>query len=247
MPSPSSISLSASLLTAGYLAFRGLTPPNLPSSTKGNGPPDRVRLLTGSITTIILHLNTACIIYHALLALFYIDRSNNDAKELSTSGDGVFLQAICPHRTSLAPHLFTWTITSTLCLVSIIVGALLRLSAFKSLGRNFTFQLAQPNTLVTGGLYRLVQHPSYTGMLFVAAGYLGLVMRWDGSVACAMDEAVHERLSGWGGWAVGVIVTVFIYTMVMRVQDEEGMLRDQFGRDWEEWHVRTARFIPYLI
>ncbi|GLA60940.1 hypothetical protein AtubIFM55763_002675 [Aspergillus tubingensis] len=150
MPSPSSISLSTSLLTAGYLAFRGLTPPNLPSSSKGNGPPDRVRLLTGSITTIILHLNTACIIYHALLALFYIDRSNNNAKELTKSGDGVYLQAICPHRTSLAPHLFTWTITSTLCLVSIIVGALLRLSAFKSLGRNFTFQLAQPNTLVTG-------------------------------------------------------------------------------------------------
>ncbi|PYH30401.1 methyltransferase family protein [Aspergillus neoniger CBS 115656] len=240
MPSPSSISLSASLLTAGYLAFRGLTPPNLPSSSKGNGPPDRVRLLAGSITTIILHLNTACIIYHALLALFYIDRSNNNAKELTKSGDGVYLQAICPHRTSLAPHLFTWTITSTLCLVSIIVGALLRLSAFKSLGRNFTFQLAQPNTLVTGGLYRLVQHPSYTGMLFVAAGYLGLVMRWDGSVACAMDDAVLERLSGWGGWVVGVMVTVFIYTMMMRVQDEEGMLRDQFGRDWEEWHILSA-------
>ncbi|OJI88944.1 hypothetical protein ASPTUDRAFT_158453 [Aspergillus tubingensis CBS 134.48] len=247
MPSPSSISLSASLLTAGYLAFRGLTPPNLPSSSKGNGPPDRVSLIAGPITTITLHLNTACIIYHALLTLFYIDSSNNGAKELANSGDGVYLQAICSHRTNPAPHLFTWTIISTLCLVSIIVGALLRLSAFKSLGRNFTFQLAQPNTLVTGGLYRLVQHPSYTGLWFIAVGHLGLVTRWDGAVACAMDEAVHERLSGWGGWAVGVIVTVFIYTMVMRVQDEEGMLRDQLGRDWEEWHVRTARFIPYLI
>ncbi|GAQ44078.1 unnamed protein product [Aspergillus niger] len=220
MPSPSSISLSTSLLTAGYLAFRGLTPPNLPSSSKGNGPPDRVRLLTGSITTIILHLNTACIIYHALLALFYIDRSNNNAKELTKSGDGVYLQAICPHRTSLAPHLFTWTITSTLCLVSIIVGALLRLSAFKSLGRNFTFQLAQPNTLVTGGLYRLVQHPSYTGMLFVAAGYLGLVMRWDGSVACAMDDAVLERLSGWGGWVVATGTTPILRLRISASPDD---------------------------
>lgn len=247
MPSPTSISLCASLLTAGYLAYRGLTPPNPPPSSRVNGPPDRVRLIAGPITTVTVHLNTAFIIYHALLALFYIDRSNHNAKELAETSDGVYLQAICPHLTSLAPHLFTWTVTTTFCLLSITVGALLRLSAFKFLGRNFTFQLAQPDTLVTGGLYRLVQHPSYTGLWLLAAGYLGMVMRWDGAMACAMDEAMHERLSGWGRCIVVVIVTGLIHSTVMRVRDEEGMLRDKFGRDWEEWHVRTARFIPYLI
>ncbi|GKZ85280.1 hypothetical protein AnigIFM56816_011046 [Aspergillus niger] len=174
MPSPTSISLCASLLTAGYLAYRGLTPPNPPPSSRVDGPPDRVRLIAGPITTVTVHLNTAFIIYHALLALFYIDRSNHNAKELAETSDGVYLQAICPHLTSLAPHLFTWTVTTTFCLLFITVGALLRLSAFKFLGRNFTFQLAQPDTLVTGGLYRLVQHPSYTGLWLLAAGYLGM-------------------------------------------------------------------------
>ncbi|OJJ68498.1 hypothetical protein ASPBRDRAFT_68061 [Aspergillus brasiliensis CBS 101740] len=247
MPSFSSISLSASLLAAGYLAFRSLTPPNLPIRSTGNGPPDRVRLIAGPLSAVTRHLNTTCIIYHALLALFYADGSNQHAKELVHTGDGVYLQAVCPHLAGLAPHLFTWTVTTTFCLLSLTVGALLRLHAFRTLGRNFTFQLSQPDTLVTGGMYRFVQHPSYTGLWLLAAGYLGLVMRWDGAVACAMDDTVRERLSGWGGWVVGVIVAGFGYATGMRVRDEEGMLRDKFGRAWEEWHVRTARFIPGLI
>jgi protein-S-isoprenylcysteine O-methyltransferase Ste14 len=30
------------------------------------------------------------------------------------------------------------------------------------LGQNFTFRLAKPKTFITSGMYRYVQHPSYT-------------------------------------------------------------------------------------
>ena len=246
---PSSISFSLSLLTAGYLAFCSLTPPNLPANGKSNAP-DRVRLIAGPITTVVTHLNSACIIYHAVIALFYSSSSSsssNNASDITTASDRAYLEAICPHPTNLPPHLFAWTPTTTLCLLALTLGASLRLFAFKFLGRNFTFQLAQPDTLVTGGIYRFVQHPSYTGLWLLATGYLGLIMRWDGAVACMIDPTTLARLSGWGGWVVGVLVTVLIHSTVMRVRDEEGMLRAQFGQQWEHWHAQTARFIPYVI
>jgi len=32
-----------------------------------------------------------------------------------------------------------------------------------------------------------------------------------------------------------------------RVQDEEMMLKNEFGKEWEHWHVRTSRMIPGLF
>ncbi|PYI00530.1 hypothetical protein BO78DRAFT_295680, partial [Aspergillus sclerotiicarbonarius CBS 121057] len=178
--------------------------------------------------------------YHALIALFYTQGSNN-ASGMTTASDEAYLEAICPHPTNLSPHLFAWTTTTTtLCLLSLVLGASLRLAAFKFLGRNFTFQLSQPDTLVTGGIYRFVQHPSYTGLWLLVAGYLGLIMRRDGAVACTMEASILARLSGWGGWVVGGLVSVLIPFTVMRVRDEEAMLRAQFGQTWERWHARTA-------
>jgi protein-S-isoprenylcysteine O-methyltransferase Ste14 len=32
-----------------------------------------------------------------------------------------------------------------------------------------------------------------------------------------------------------------------RVKDEEEMLKGQFGKEWEEWHRSTKRFIPGIL
>jgi protein-S-isoprenylcysteine O-methyltransferase Ste14 len=29
-----------------------------------------------------------------------------------------------------------------------------------------------------------------------------------------------------------------------RVHEEEAMMKETFGKEWEEWHKRTKRFIP---
>ncbi|PWY74328.1 putative prenyl cysteine carboxyl methyltransferase [Aspergillus heteromorphus CBS 117.55] len=251
MSSISSISLSLSLLAVGYLFRRSCTPPHRPSSATAT--PDRVRLLAGPITTITTHLGCLCIIYHALIALLYSE--SDDTYEHNTPTDPtaihntitLTLHRICPHPTNLPPQLFTWTPTTALCLLSIALGTTLRLAAFRSLGRNFTFELAQPDSLVTAGMYRFVQHPSYTGLWLLAAGQLGLVLRWDGAAACGMDAGTLERLSGWGGWALGALVVVLMRFTVMRIRDEERMLQTKFGGEWEGWHARTARMVPFLL
>ena len=35
-----------------------------------------------------------------------------------------------------------------------------------------------------------------------------------------------------------------LYVVWERVKDEEAMLKREIGTEWEEYHRRTARFIP---
>ncbi|PYH91833.1 hypothetical protein BO71DRAFT_451852 [Aspergillus ellipticus CBS 707.79] len=248
MPTPSSITLALALQAAGYLIRRSLTPPHSPPPTSSTtSTPDRVRVIAGPITAISTHLISLCLIYHALIALLYPDHDAY-ARILATGmipSREDLLTRICPHPTHLPAHLFTWNPTTTLCLVSIALGAFLRLAAFQSLGRNFTFELAQPDTLITTGMYRFVQHPSYTGLWLLAAGQLGLIVRWDGAVSCIMSAAISNGLSGWGQWILGGLVAVLMVSTGMRIRDEEQMLQTKFETEWEEWHARTARLIPF--
>jgi protein-S-isoprenylcysteine O-methyltransferase Ste14 len=154
-------------------------------------------------------------------------------------------QPICPHLSHLNPVLFTWTTYTItwLCLV-ICVGAPLRLIAYRGLGRNFTFQLAAPDRLITNGIYRYMQHPSYTGQAIVLAANLALFIRWDGAVGAWISPGIVESLQGWGSMVFIALGTLSVLGIVTRVRDEERMLKAKFGKEWEEWHRRTKRFIP---
>jgi len=71
-----------------------------------------------------------------------------------------------------------------------------------------------------------------------------LVLRPDGVAACWMKkEWVESKV-----WVVlGYSSISGVAFLVMRVRDEERMLRKAFGREWEEWHAKTARFIPGVL
>ena len=131
---------------------------------------------------------------------------------------------------------------ASLCVI--FLGAFVRLSAYGGLGKNFTFHLAAPDQLVTSGVYRWMQHPSYTGQLLIYLGCMGWFLRWDGVPACYIEKEVLESWAGYGV-PVEVLIVVFSLTILgLRVRDEEGMLREEFGEKWEVWHRMTPRFVP---
>jgi len=67
--------------------------------------------------------------------------------------------------------------------------------------------------------------------------------RLDGILACWLPTFLVKGKYVW--MVVGVVrIGRFGY---MRVRDEEKMLRETFGEEWEAYHARTARFIPGLI
>lgn len=62
-----------------------------------------------------------------------------------------------------------------LSLLLAIIGASLRLAAYKGLGHMFTFEMSirRDHKLITHGVYGWVRHPAYTGVLLFAAGVWG--------------------------------------------------------------------------
>jgi protein-S-isoprenylcysteine O-methyltransferase Ste14 len=103
-------------------------------------------------------------------------------------------------------------------------GGTLRIWPVFVLGRRFSGLVAiQPgHTLVMNGIYGVIRHPSYLGLLVNALGW-ALAFR-----------------SG-----VGVLLTALMVPPVLvRMRAEEALLRAHFGAEYEAYRSRTSRLIP---
>jgi protein-S-isoprenylcysteine O-methyltransferase Ste14 len=103
-------------------------------------------------------------------------------------------------------------------------GGALRMWPVFVLGHRFSGLVAiQPgHRLVTGGVYRVIRHPSYLGLLVNALGW-ALAFR-----------------SG-----VGLLLTaLLIPPLLARIRAEERLLHSQFGGEYEAYRARTSRLIP---
>jgi protein-S-isoprenylcysteine O-methyltransferase Ste14 len=108
--------------------------------------------------------------------------------------------------------------------VLFIFGGALRILPVFVLGHRFSGLVAiQPgHTLVLTGIYGVIRHPSYLGLLVNALGW-ALAFR-----------------SG-----VGVLLTVLtIAPLVARINSEEALLHTQFGAEYDAYRARTSRLIP---
>jgi protein-S-isoprenylcysteine O-methyltransferase Ste14 len=105
-------------------------------------------------------------------------------------------------------------------------GGVLRLAPVFVLGRRFSGLVAiQPeHHLVTCGLYGVIRHPSYLGLIVLVLGW-GLAFR-----------------SG-----VGVTIAVLmLVVLIARIVAEERLLSETFGREYEAYRARTWRLVPYV-
>lgn len=152
------------------------------------------------------------------------------------------------HKTSLDARFFTWSKETAIPIALILgIGAPLRLISYGALGKNFTFTLAEPDQLNTSGLYRYIQHPSYTGLMALVFGALGLWGRLGSAPSCFFPSWLVSSLRR---YEKGIITLILAFAMSVawrRVKDEEAMLGNKFGAEWEGWHARTARFIPFIF
>jgi protein-S-isoprenylcysteine O-methyltransferase Ste14 len=112
-------------------------------------------------------------------------------------------------------------------LALIIIGFIIRWIAIIQLGKEFTVDVAisETHTLKTAGLYKIVRHPSYLGLLMIIAG-----------LAFGMEN--------WLSLAV-VVVPTFI-AMNYRIVVEEKALADKFGDQYLDYKKRVSKIIPFL-
>lgn len=148
----------------------------------------------------------------------------------------------------LDTNLITWSKATAIPLALILcAGVPLRLGSYVSLGRNFTFALTEPDQLKTTGIYHYLQHPGYTGIAILAVCNVLLLGRTDGILSYWIPWSWHSIVSRlmWGLVPAGLSVIMFgIWT---RVKEEERLLQATFGQEWEQWHQKTARFIPWVL
>jgi len=105
-----------------------------------------------------------------------------------------------------------------------VAGGILRLWPVFVLGRRFSGLVAiQPgHKLVATGIYSIIRHPSYLGLLINPLGW-----------------AIAFRST------IGIILTVLLLIPTIgRIRSEEALLLSQFGSEYEAYRARTSRLIP---
>lgn len=103
-------------------------------------------------------------------------------------------------------------------------GGLLRLWPVFVLGDRFSGLVAiQPgHRLMTSGIYSVIRHPSYLGLLINSLGW-----------ALAFRSGVGLAL-----------VAAMLVPILVRIRAEEAMLQSQFGAEYDAYRSRTSRLIP---
>lgn len=108
-----------------------------------------------------------------------------------------------------------------------VAGLLLRWWAIITLGRFFTVDVTieKDHELVERGPFRLMRHPSYTGVLLAFVGF-ALTLR---------------------NWAALVIILVPIFAaFIRRMNVEEDALSRALGSRYAEYMRRTKRLVPFV-
>ncbi len=109
----------------------------------------------------------------------------------------------------------------------IVIGALIfRVYEQTTLNRNYsyTLEIREEHHLVTNGLYKYIRHPIYSGVI------LGIF-------------SVPIYSSSLRGFLLTILaIPLFMY----RIRNEERMLVEEFGGEYERYQEQTWRLFPYI-
>ena len=113
------------------------------------------------------------------------------------------------------------------CVMLFLAGLLLRWWAIITLGRFFTVDVTieKDHELVERGPFRVVRHPSYTGVLLAFVGFA-------------------LSLSNWA--ALLVILLPIFAAFIHRMNVEEDALSRALGSRYTEYMRRTKRLVPFV-
>jgi len=119
----------------------------------------------------------------------------------------------------------TWTFWTGAALT--LAGLLFTVQARVYLGRNWsgTVTIKQDHELITGGPYRFVRHPIYSGLLLAFIGTALARAEWRGVLAVALTFLAFLR----------------------KLRIEEQWMREQFGVAYEDYARRVAALVPHIL
>ncbi len=142
---------------------------------------------------------------------------------LKAASQGVWILAILTMHDDSFSYNESWRwFGAALTVLGLVVSGV----ATRQLGKNWVGGVAlhKGHVLVRHGLYRIVRHPLYSGMLISALGISFFTQNWF------------------------YVATIFLYvgSVLIRMPSEELMLAKKFGRAHQQYAARTKLIIPLL-
>ena len=135
---------------------------------------------------------------------------------------GVLLAAYWPDGAMPQRRILSWASVTLF-----VAGLLLRWWAIITLGRFFTVDVTieKDHELVERGPFRMLRHPSYSGVLLAFVGFALSLRNWAAFFAVLLP-----------------ILAAFIY----RIKVEETALSGPLGLSYEAYMRRTKRLVPFV-
>lgn len=108
-----------------------------------------------------------------------------------------------------------------------IVGGIIVCYARYLLGSNWSLSVQQKeqHVLIKSGIYSLIRHPIYTGLLMLFTGNAIIVGDYRGILA---------------------VVIVFV-SLWLKLRKEEQLLAETFGMEYTRYKMKTKAIIPYVL
>ena len=95
-----------------------------------------------------------------------------------------------------------------------------------ALGRQYSADVTiqKEHHLISSGVYRVIRHPRYLGIIALSIGISCVFRSW-----------------------IGLIASLFFLAILsFRIRDEESMMLKEFGTQWEAYCKHSWRLIPYI-
>ncbi|HEY6805170.1 MAG TPA: isoprenylcysteine carboxylmethyltransferase family protein [Pyrinomonadaceae bacterium] len=181
----------------------------------------------------------AIVISWLAFALVFITRKQSpkspDKKRDPRSVKGIVIQGLSfgvawgAHRSYFTPLVRgPYALEATLSIIAIVLAVasvVFTMMAVRVLGKEWslTARVVEGHKLATHGPYSLVRHPIYTGML-------GMLL------------ATGLAVSFWPALIISVVI--FFIGTVIRIRIEEGLLREMFGVEYDDYARRVSAVVP---
>jgi len=108
-----------------------------------------------------------------------------------------------------------------------IFGAIIACTSRYTLGKNWSLsvQRKENHQLIHDGIYKIVRHPIYTGLLLLFIGNAIIV----------------------GDYRAIIAVLIVFVSLWLKLKKEEKLLIETFGIEYKEYKNQTKALIPYLL
>ena len=120
-----------------------------------------------------------------------------------------------------------WIVLRAIGILLTLGGLLIRFAARQALGKSYSVHVetSQKHELVTSGIFSIIRHPAYLGLLCL---FLGIPL----------------SMGSWGGLLIAGLGG--IPAIIYRIGQEEKFLVEWFGDAYKTYQQNTWRLIPYL-